>query len=154
MGTGGDVVELVTAGGIEVGGGAAPFGKGFGDEGTKIDWTALIFDSGGVRDGTLHDVIDAAGSKGEIRGSDCDWPIVGFKFIFPIISAEDFEGTIGKIEEVMTFADVMGISGVERSHNVELLETGHWFAEKIGNWRRTRGDLRRLLKRGVEFFIV
>ena len=135
MGTGGDVVELVTAGGIEVGGGAAPFGKGFGDEGAKIDWTALMFNSGGVRDGTLHDVIDAAGSKGEIRGSDCDWPIVGFKFIFPIISAKDFKRTIREIEKVMTFADVMRIGGVKGGHNVELLETRHWFAEKVGNRR-------------------
>ena len=94
-----------------------------------------MFDAGGVRDGTLHDVIDAAGSKGEIRGSDCDWPIVGFKFIFPIISAKDFERTIGEIEEVMTFADVMRIGGVEGSHNIELLKTGHWFAKKIRDWR-------------------
>ena len=94
-----------------------------------------MFDSGGVRDGTLHDVVNAAGSKGEIWWSDCDGPIVGFKFIFPIIGAEDFEWTIRKIEEVMTFADVMGISGVEGSHNIELLKSRHWFAEKIWNWR-------------------
>ena len=133
MGTGGDVVELVTAGGVEIGGGAAPFGKGFGDEGTKIDWTALLFDAGSIRDGMFHDVIDTAGSKSEVWGSDGDWPIVWFEFIFPIIGAEDFEGTIREIEEVMTFADVMRISGVEGGHNVELLETRHWFAEKIGN---------------------
>ena len=134
MGTGGDVVELVTAGGIEVGGGAAPFGKRFGDEGTKIDWTALMFNSGGVRDGTLHDVINAAGSKGEIWRSDCDGPMIEFKFIFPIISTEDFKGAIGKIEEVMTFADVIRIGWVEGSHNIELLKARSWFTEKIWNW--------------------
>ena len=76
MSTGGDVVELVTAGGVEIGGEAAPFGKGFGDEGTKIDWAALIFDAGGVRDGTLHDVVNAAGSESEIWRIDCDGPVI------------------------------------------------------------------------------
>ena len=45
LGTGSDVVELVTAGGVEIGGGAAPFGKRFGDEWTEIDKAALLFDS-------------------------------------------------------------------------------------------------------------
>ena len=94
-----------------------------------------MFDAGGVRDGTLHDVIDAAGSEGEIRRSDCNGPIVGFEFIFPIIGAKDFEGTIRKIEKVVTFADVIRIGWVERSHNIELLKTGHWFAKKIRDWR-------------------
>ena len=135
MSTGGNVVELVTAGGVEIGGEAAPFCKRFGDERTKIDRAALLFDAGGIRDGMFHDIVDTAGSKGKVWRGDCDWPIVGFKFIFPIIGAEDFEGTIGEIEEVMTFADVMRISGVEGGHNVELLKARHWFAEKIGNWR-------------------
>ena len=94
-----------------------------------------MFDSGGVRDGTLHDVVNATGSEGEIRRSDCDGPMVGFKFIFPIIGTEDFKRTIREIEKVMTFADVIRIGGIEGSHNVELLETRHWFAEKVGNWR-------------------
>ena len=135
MSTGSDVVELVTAGGVEIGGEAAPFCKRFGDERTKIDRAALLFDAGGIRDGMFHDVVNAAGSKGEIWESDCDGPMIGFKFIFPVIRAKDFKGTIGKVEEVMTFADVIRISGVEGSHNIELLETRHWFAEKIGDWR-------------------
>ena len=107
-----------------------------------------MFDSGGVRDGTFHDVVDTAGSESEIWGSDCDgrmigfndWVqiqlrMIGFKFIFPVIRAKDFKWAIGKIEEVMTFADVIRISGVEGSHNIELLKTGHWFTEKVGNWR-------------------
>ena len=134
MGTGSDVVKLVTTGRVEICGEAAPFCKGFGDEWTKVDWTALLFDSGSIRDGMFHDIIDAASSKGEIWGSDCDGPIVRFKFVFPVISAEDFEGTIGKIEKVVTFADVIRISWVEGCHNIELLKAGHWFAEKIGNW--------------------
>ena len=45
MGPGGDVVKLVAAGGIEVGGVAAPFGKGLGNKWTEIDRTALMFNS-------------------------------------------------------------------------------------------------------------
>ena len=94
-----------------------------------------MFDSGSVRDGTFHDIVNAAGSEGEVWRSDCDGPVIGFKFVLPIIGAKDFEGAIREIEEVVTFADVMRISGIEGSHNVELLKTRSWFAEKIGNWR-------------------